>query len=278
MKLGIFNRTFDRPTIEENLDAVAAAGLETVQFDLRTVGLETLPDELPPEVCTRVRTALAHRNIEMAALSGTFNVIHPTLGPAGLKRLRLLAEACPALGTDLITMCTGTRDQDYLWGGHPDNDTTDAWNESVRAMAAATAIAEQAGITLVFEPEVNNVVNTAAKARRLLDDLASPHLQVVIDGANLFHKGQLSRMHEVLDEAFDLLGDDIRLAHAKDLEKDGDAGHQAAGTGVLDYPHYLECLDRVGFAGNVILHSLEEAQVSASKAFVLERMPSSPKP
>ncbi|MDP6984795.1 MAG: sugar phosphate isomerase/epimerase, partial [Candidatus Latescibacteria bacterium] len=62
MRLGIYNRTFDRPTIEENLDAVAAAGLETVQFDLLTVGLETLPDELPPEVCSRVRTALAHHN------------------------------------------------------------------------------------------------------------------------------------------------------------------------------------------------------------------------
>ena len=78
--------------------------------------------------------------------------------------------------------------------------------------------------TLVFEPEVNNVVDSAQKARRLLDEVRSEHLQVVIDGANLFHAGQLPRMREVLDEAFDLLGDSIRLAHAKDLERDGDAG------------------------------------------------------
>jgi sugar phosphate isomerase/epimerase len=100
----------------------------------------------------------------------------------------------------------------------------------------------------------------------------SEHLQVVIDGANLFHEGELPQMQEILNEAFDLLGDDIRLAHAKDLEKDGDAGHQAAGTGVLDYDHYLALLQQSGFDGALILHSLEEGQVADSAAFVRERM------
>ena len=97
-------------------------------------------------------------------------------------------------------------------------------------------------------------------------------MQVVIDGANLFHEGELPSMHEMLDEAFDLIGDSIRLAHAKDLEKDGDAGHQAAGTGVLDYEHYLALLQQIGFDGSVILHSLDESQVATSAAYVRERM------
>ena len=70
-------------------------------------------------------------------------------------------------------------------------------------MGEAVEIAEAQGVTLVFEPEVNNVVDSAQKARRLLDEVRSKHLQVVIDGANLFHAGQLPRMREVLDEAFD---------------------------------------------------------------------------
>ena len=110
-------------------------------------------------------------------------------------------------------------------------------------------------------------------AQAMIILLALHLMQVVIDGANLFQAGQLARMRHVLEEAFDLLGDDIRMAHAKDLEKDGDAGHQAAGTGVLDYGYYMICLDRVGFEGSVILHSLDEARVPASRDFVLERMP-----
>ena len=40
----------------------------------------------------------------------------------------------------------------------------------------------------------------------------------------------------MLDEAFALLGRDIVLAHAKDLDHDGEAGHLPAGKGLLDYP------------------------------------------
>lgn len=273
MKLGIFSKVFERDTIEANLDAVADHGLASIQLNLESLGGEPLPAALPEAECARVRAALAERGLELAALSGTWNIIHPTEGPAGLERLRVLAAACPHLGTELITMCTGTRDDDYMWRAHADNDTPAAWRDMVAAMAQAVEVAVAAGVTLVLEPEVNNVVNSATKARRLLDEIASPHLRVVIDGANLFHAGMLPRMAEVLDEAFDLLGDDIRLAHAKDLEQDGDAGHQAAGTGVLDYRRYLGLLDGIGYTGSVVLHSLEEERVPDSLAHVRANLP-----
>ncbi|MCE2451231.1 MAG: sugar phosphate isomerase/epimerase [Candidatus Latescibacteria bacterium] len=272
MKLGIFHKVFARPTLEESLDGVQAAGLEAVQFDLTAAGID--PAALTDADCERIRMAHATRGIEIAALSGTFNIIDPDLENrrAGMQWLAALAAASGKLGTELITFCTGTRNLDYMWGFHPDNSTPAAWTEMVSAMGEAVAIAEAQGATLVFEPEVNNVVDSAQKARRLLDEIQSKHLQVVIDGANLFHAGQLPRMREVLDEAFDLLGDSIRLAHAKDLEQDGDVGHQAAGTGLLDYDHYLACLRQIGFDGSLILHSLEEEQVAASAAFVREYM------
>ena len=55
-----------------------------------------------------------------------------------------------------------------------------------------------------------------------------------MDGANIFHAGELPRMREILDEAFALLGEHIAFAHAKDLDRDGEAGHLAAGKGLLD--------------------------------------------
>ena len=90
------------------------------------------------------------------------------------------------------------------------------------SMRAATDIARQARLVLAFEPEVNNVVDSAQKARRLMDEIGSPHLKVTFDAANLFHTGELPRMKEILDEAFALIGRDVVLAHAKDLDHDGD--------------------------------------------------------
>ncbi len=58
---------------------------------------------------------------------------------------------------------------------------------------------------------MNNVVNSVARARMLLDEVDSPWLKVVIDPANLLRPGDFDRMEEVLDEAFDWLGPDIVL-------------------------------------------------------------------
>ena len=63
MKLGIFNRVFERSSIEANLDAVATSGLEAIQLDLLTLGLESMPNVVDSELCRRVRAALQTRRI-----------------------------------------------------------------------------------------------------------------------------------------------------------------------------------------------------------------------
>lgn len=270
MEVGIFAKTCVRPSLAATLDAVTAHGLRCVQFNLSCAGLPTLPAELDPAVAAGIGAALRDRGIAMAAVSGTFNMIHPDLAVRrdGLRRLAVLAQACPYLGTNLITLCTGTRDPDNMWRRHPDNDGPDAWRDLLSSLEMALRTTEASGVLLAVEPEVSNVVDSARKARRLLDELADPRLKVIMDGANLFHAGELAVMHDILDEAFDLLGPDLVLAHAKDLRTDGAAGDCAAGTGVLDYPHYLSGLRRAGYAGPWILHGLTEQEVPASVAFL----------
>src|SRR5262249_23157408 len=145
-----------------------------------------------------------------------------------------------------------------MWRAHSGNQSSDAWRDLQESMREALRIAEDTRVILGVEPEVANVVDTAAKARELLDQMHSPRLKIVIDPANLFHRGEIFRMHDVLNEAFSLLGADIVLAHAKDI---GNHGHVAAGKGLLDYDHYLDCLRRIDFQGPLILHGLEEPEV-----------------
>jgi sugar phosphate isomerase/epimerase len=270
MRLGIFAKTFARPSVKEVLGAVRAHGLDCVQFNMACAGLPSMPERIDAAVCNRIRSAAAARGVTLAAVSGTFNMIHPDPEKrrAGLNRLRVLAGACKLLGAPVVTLCTGTRDPEDMWRRHPDNDSAAAWRDLLDSMRVAVGAAEEAGVTLAFEPEVANVVDTARKGRRLLDEIGSPRLKVIMDGANLFHAGDLARMRDVLDEAFALLGPDIALAHAKDLTHDGEAGHAAAGTGLLDYDYYLALLHSCGYDGPLILHGLSEAQVEASVAFL----------
>ena len=270
MRIGILSKVFVRPSLEAVLDAVAAAGLECVQFNMESAGLNPMPDEIPAGLPERVREAAAARGIGIATVQGTFNMSHPDaeFRRAGLRRFRLIVDACAPLGTSLVAICIGSRDRENMWGHHPDNGTAEAWRDMTACVREAVRMAEDSGVTLAMEPEVTNLVDSAEKARRLMDEIGSPRLKVTMDGANLFHTGELSRMAEVLDDAFALVGRDIVVAHAKDLSRDGEAGHEAAGHGLLDYGRYLSLLRAYDFHGPLLLHGLSETLVPGCVAFL----------
>ena len=274
MRLGIFAKTFACPTLAATLDAVTEHGLDCVQFNMACAGLAPLPERIEPALCDQIREEMSARNIKMAAVSGTFNMIHPIPENRrdGLKKLRVLAEACRRLNTQVVTLCTGTRDPEDMWRRHPDHDSQDAWRALVTSMREAVRIADDTGVIMAFEPEVANVIDSSLKARRLLDELGSSRIGVVLDPANLFHAGELPRMHAVLGEAFTLLGKDIVIAHAKDLTQDGAAGHAAAGKGLLDYDYYLASLHAVGFNGPLILHGLNPGEVAGCVSFLRRKL------
>lgn len=274
MQIGILLGTFSRPTYAARLEAMKACGLDCMQVSLDCAGVPSMPDQIAPELAARIRREAEARRITIAAVAGTFNMSHPDPEHrrAGLRRLRVLASACQALGTSNIHLCTGTRDRENMWRRHAENDSPEAWRDMVACVRAATEIAKETGVILAFEPEVNNVVDSAKKSRRLLDEVNSPHLKVTMDAANIFHAGELARMGEVLEEAITLLGKDIVLAHAKDLSHDGDAGHEAAGHGRLDYDRYLQLLHAHGFRGPLLLHGLSEAQVPGCVAFLRDKL------
>jgi sugar phosphate isomerase/epimerase len=269
MKIGIFAKTFARPTIEELFQAIASYGIYSVQFNMSCAGLETFPGHVSSELVQQITDAAGKAAIELWALSGTFNMANPD--PAirfdGLEKFKLLCEVAVRLRIPVVTLCTGTRDPVNMWKWHPDNDSKEAWNDMVQTIEAALIIAEKNNLILAFEPESENVANSASRARELLDELRNPRLRIVIDPANLISPERSQK--DVLDEAFTLLRDAIVIAHAKD--RNSDYSPCAAGKGILDFEYYLRGLKEIGFTGPLIMHGLEEEDVRFSREF-LERI------
>ena len=268
--LGLLSREFPSDSLNSNLEAIAATDAGAVQFDLASAVGDTFPTELSEATLQTISRGFSDRQLILAALSGTYNMIDPdprarAVGAEGLNRVIAWA---PRLGTDVVTLCTGSRDPNSMWQRHPGNDTPEAWADLLVQIEKAVRVAEECGVALGVETEIGNTINTVSKARRLLDEVKSPRLKIVMDGANIFQGGQLPKMREVLDEAFELLGPDIVLAHAKDLDKDGEAGHVAAGRGRLDYPYYMDLMQKSGFAGSIILHALKPDEAKDRLAFV----------
>ena len=274
MQVGIMSGTFVRPSLEESLDAILAHDIRCLQFNLSTLHVQdgSLADKLEAARVS-VRPQLEKRGMSIAAMAAQVNMVdpNPRKRQEGIERVKLFMAACQDIGTSVLATCTGSRNPQNMWRTHPDNDSDETWAMLRDTLAQLLPEAEAHGVTLAFEPEVCQVASSSARSRRLIDEMGSPNLKVVLDAANLFGKGDLPRMSEVLDEAFELLGDHVAIAHAKDLDHDGDAGHLAAGTGKLDYERYVSLLCGLPFDVPVILHGLSEMQVEAS-AGMLRRL------
>jgi sugar phosphate isomerase/epimerase len=268
MRIGIFAKTFPGSDPHTVLAEVASAGFATTQYNMACSGLPSLPDRIDAATTEAIRSAATGAGVEIVALSGTFNMIHPdpAVRSAGLEKLAVLAEAARPMGTRLVTLCTGTRDPDDQWRAHPDNATPEAWSDLLVAMEAALTIAEANDIDLGVEPELANVVSSADLALRLIDDIGSPRIRIVLDAANLFETASPPEQRAIVSRAVALLGDRIAIAHAKDREPGG--SFAVAGEGVLDYPHYLAELTRVGFDGALIAHGLDAREAPGVASFL----------
>jgi sugar phosphate isomerase/epimerase len=268
MQLGIFAKTFPGKTALDVLRATKAAGFQCAQYNLACSGLPSMADAVPRAVRDEIAGAVKETGIELVALSATWNMAHPeeVVRERGLRQFAVMAPTAKELGIPLLTLCTGTRDANDQWRHHPDNETQLAWDDMCASMAEALKIAEANDVMLGVEPELANVVSSAAKARTLLDEMKSPRLKIVLDAANLFERESLLEQRRIVSEAADLLAGSIAIAHAKDRKADG--SFTAAGQGVLDYPHFISALKNAGFNGSLITHGLEPQDAPAVSEFL----------
>ncbi len=268
MRLGIFAKTFAGDDPAQVLRQVRAAGFACAQFNMACAGLPSLPDAVPDATADRVAEAGAQAGVALAAVSATYNMIHPD--PAARQRgrgaLGAIAAAMPRMSSRVVTLCTGTRDPTDPWRGHADNAGPAAWADLLAEFERVLPLAEAHDLVLAVEPEPANVVGGADAARRLLDTLGSSRVKVVLDAANLIEARPAAEHRAVVERAVDLLGADTVLAHAKDRDA---SGHVVpAGRGVVDFPLFLGRLRGAGFDGPVVTHGLAADDAPAVAAYL----------
>ncbi|NLI52698.1 MAG: sugar phosphate isomerase/epimerase [Clostridiales bacterium] len=275
--LGMYSPELKRCTVERLFDAVKVYGFSEVQFDFRSVCDEQMPEQIDDGLIARIYGAASDRGITIRAVNGTFNMAHPDrrVREDGIRRFREIARACGGLRCSIVTLCTGTRNRESMWRFHEDNNTEQAWDDMIETAYELRRIAQEYQVYLGIETEARNIVNSAEKARKLLDTMDSPWFQIILDPANLFGAENASAEFavELLRDAFQLLGRDIILAHGKDMMPGGDMIFTSAGRGIVAYEEFLKLLDQYDYRGNIILHGMhDESEFAFSVAFMKELM------
>jgi sugar phosphate isomerase/epimerase len=263
MKIGIFAKTYAGADPHTVLARAAADGYACVQYNFACSGLAPMPDAVSDEAIAAIISAQQATGVNIIALSATYNMIHPdrAVRETGMARLGLSLAIAARLSIPMVTLCTGTRDPADQWRHHYDNDSADAWRDLIAEMEKAATLADRLGVHLGIEPEQANVVRDADDALRLMRDIPSRSLRIVLDPANLFEHASADEARAIVAQAVDRLGPKIAMAHAKD--RDAQGGFVTAGRGIVDFPDLIVRLAATGFDGPIITHGLAEHEAAS---------------
>ncbi|MBN3804797.1 sugar phosphate isomerase/epimerase [Paraburkholderia sp. Ac-20336] len=268
MTPGVFARTYAAKYPGDLFARIRADGFSAAQFNLSCAGFAALPDAFPSGMGERIAQSAREAGLTLCALSGTYNMAYPD--PAQRQRDRAgfenVMRAAREMGVSLVTLCTGSRDTSNMWRAHPDNRSDEAWHTLRGELDFALALAEAFDLVLGIEPEPGNVIADARLARRILDEMGSTRLGIVLDAANLLPPEAQPRQNEIVAEAAELLGGSLFLVHAKDIDRHGTV--VPAGQGAVDLPAFVARMKAVGYDGPLVGHNFEESDAPGVASYL----------
>jgi sugar phosphate isomerase/epimerase len=219
MRIGVRAHDFGKLPADELAGRIAAKGLSCVQLAVSKAiaGIDLKPGDLNPGVAFHIGQAFHRHGIQIAVLGCYVNPIYPDPEARRVllgffkEHLRFARD----FGCGLVALETGSINADYSF--HPDNHGEPAFQMFLASIASLVEEAEKFGVIVGIEGVTTHVVSTPARMRRVLDTIASNHLQIVFDPVNLLSMENYQEQDRLVNEAFDLYGDRIVAIHAKDF-------------------------------------------------------------
>lgn len=271
MELGLFTRLIRRDSLEETFKACKDYGLYHQQFNMSCAGLPSLPETYEQDVTDEILRLAEQYGMKLDGISGTFNMIEPDEAKRAkeIENFDVLCHYAHALRIPYINLCAGSKSPKGKFVQDPLNETEEAWKDLLDTAKKLVVSAEKWDVTLCLEVETCIIVDTAEKGRRLLDEVNSDRLKIVMDNGNLLFGKGYPDANEALKHGFDLLGKDVVLANLKDYKNiDGKDVYVAPGKGEMDFPYYVSLLKEYGYEGALMLHGLSEEEIPFSVEYM----------
>jgi D-psicose/D-tagatose/L-ribulose 3-epimerase len=241
---GINSWVWTSPMNDASAELVYRA--KAMGFDAFEIAVEDPAHFAADGAVTRALRETGLRPIVCGAFGPSRDLTHDDEGPRRecLAYIASTLALCKAWGSTLLAgpiySAVGKRRQ------LPEAQRKVEWSRAVAGLREAGKMAAAAGVTLAVEPLnrfETDLVNTAAQAVRLIDEVGSPAVKIHLD---TFH------MHieeKSLLEAIRLVGP--RLVHVHGCEND----RGAPGTGLVAWSQVAQGLREIGYQGAVVIES-----------------------
>ena len=139
--------------------------------------------------------------------------------------------------------CVGTETTHFTFD---ESEREAAYARLLDFVRSVIPVAKDCGAMVGIEPVSYHTLATPELTRRLIDDIASPNLRVILDTANLLPPGVSAPevQRELLERSLACFGDRICVLHVKDGVWNGENRweNRPLGEGVMDWPTLLPLL------------------------------------
>lgn len=242
MQLGIRLHDVKRAPLEERLAVAREQGFACAHLALGKVISEysVADSALTPGFACYLKRIFEKNQLDVAVLGCYLNLANPNEESLKVIKNRYLAHIRLAslMGAGVVGTETGAVNEGYTFEER--NHSEEALEIFIENLRPIVEYAEKMGVILAIEPVYKHIVCNPKRARRVLDTIDSPNLQIIFDPVNLLDICNYKEREKIIAEAIEILGKDIAVVHIKDfIVRDNGLVSVAAGTGEMDYTQII---------------------------------------
>ena len=270
MNIGIRLHDTAPGTLKERLAFARAQGFSCAHVALSKVlddfAMEDAPAKLTEEYALRVREIFEKSGMECAVLGCYLNLADPD--PERRAKTQEIYKAhlrfAAKIGAGVVGTETYANPESVFTEPAPQSE--EAFRLLLDSLKPVIRCAEETGAILAVEPVWYHIISTPERAARMLEELPSDNLQIILDAVNLISPADDGRAEDIIRRAISLLGERVRILHMKDyvITPEGKMDACACGLGSMRYEQLLS------FAGernipmtleNTVPENAEEARL-----------------
>lgn len=178
------------------------------------------PHDTPRADAEHLRQLLADEGVQLMQVTGYWqNMITPdeSARAEAVSTIQAALRLASWMGARGIDTGPGSMNPAGPWFPHPYNWTEAARKQLVKTLKECAQAAEDAGVFLSLESHQLVTLATPEITREVLDEVNSPWVRCDYDSANWITLPEVFDTGAALNHHFDVLGDYIVSAHAKDI-------------------------------------------------------------
>ena len=249
MNIGIRLHDTKPGTLRERLGYAREQGFTCVQLAMGKAvpgfKMADAPTLLTKELAAEVKEELANAGIECAVLGCYLSMT--TRSEEEAARVRAIYETHLRFAAWIGARCVGTETPSADDGDGAVCRTEAHYQLFLQRVRPLLKTAEETGTVLAIEPVCMHIIHTPALAERMLNDLDSENLKIILDAVNLVDSAHVGEAESIIDEGIRRLGEQTTVLHMKDYRPAPDQPRPLTlpcGQGIMKFDHLLELARR----------------------------------